>query len=278
MAHFDAWGYDLASARAGLPVPRLFLARLPADWPSAPASDSHKRLFLTAVLPLVLRANERIRRERASLRAIRARARHGIVPDLVERNWLADLAGRHGGSAGDLDALMSRVDVVPPSLALAQAALESGWGSSRFSRAGNALFGQWTYGKGSGMVPARRAPGARHEVRAFETLAGSIEAYMSNLNRHPAYDGLRRTRAELRRAGAVDGLALAAGLAAYSARGETYIEELRRLIRVNDLAALDSARLRAVPWRLRRYLARPLIPAARPETLRRSRIGGRSET
>ena len=124
-------------------------------------------------------------------------------------------------------------------MALAQAALESGWGTSRFAREANNLFGQWCFDEGCGMVPDRRIAGAQHEVRSFETVDAAIAAYFRNINSHPVYAPLRDIRQSARkRGGGLSGLDMAAGLTRYSERGEAYIDEVRQVIRVNDLEPL----------------------------------------
>lgn len=132
--------------------------------------------------------------------------------------------------------LLRRLDVVPADLALAQGAIESAWGSSRFAREGNNYFGHWCFEPGCGLVPKKRPAGAVHEVRVFDSPRASVARYMQNLNSHPAYTRLRRIREALRRDGKpLSGAALAAGLGGYSALGDTYVHRVRALIRQNEL-------------------------------------------
>lgn len=132
--------------------------------------------------------------------------------------------------------LVKKVDVVPPSLVLAQAALESAWGTSRFAAAGNNFFGQWCYTRGCGMVPNRRHQGMSHEVQIFETPFDSVASYIRNLNSHPAYKGFREKRAEQRsRSERLSGCYLAHGLTQYSEKGDAYVESIKLLIRANRL-------------------------------------------
>jgi Bax protein len=143
----------------------------------------------------------------------------------------------------DFDRLRERVDAVPPSLALAQAAIESGWGGSRFAQSGNALFGQWTW-KGQGIVPSRRNAGASHKIKSFGHLMEAVWGYVNNLNSHRAYRGLRERRLALSAAGRrLSGAELAGALAQYSERGDAYIGDLLSIIRQNGLEAFDSASL-----------------------------------
>ncbi len=137
--------------------------------------------------------------------------------------------------------LFNRVDVVPPSLALAQSANESAWGTSRFAREGRNFFGQWCFRKGCGLVPKKRDANKTHEVAAFDSPQESVRMYIRNLNSNSAYKGLRDIRAELRKANkAVTGHALAAGLKRYSERGMAYVSELRHMIATNKLAIYDT--------------------------------------
>lgn len=242
---FDELGYRLEAIRRGeASVPRLFLASLPRDMDTLPSADTRKRLFIRALLPLVLAANEAIWAKRERLLDLVARKRAGLPLNWAERVWLADLAAEHGVAAGDDARLVRRLDVVPPALALAQAAAESGWGTSRFAHHGNALFGQRTWSAGAGLVPERREADLRHEVKRFDGLEDAVRAYIKNLNCHPAYRDFRARRAEMRERGAeLDSAALASSLHRYAEAGADYIDTLRSIMRVNRLAELDSARL-----------------------------------
>ncbi len=215
-------------------VPPLALRRLPSDLDRLRV-EGKKALFLRSVLPLVLAENRRIRAERRVLDAWFA-APHGEVPEPVRA--IADAYG----VGGDLtepaaqEQLRRRVDVVPPALALAQAAIESGWGTSRFAREGNSLFGQWTWRAEDGIVPAQREEGKRHHVQAFPDLRASVRAYLHNLNTGHAYVELRRLRSAMRGRGDIlDPWRLAEGLARYSERGRVYVTEVQAMMRANAL-------------------------------------------
>ena len=243
---FSAAGFTLSDIRDGADVPRVLLARFPADLSSLSSVKTKKSLFIRSMLPLVLQANEKVRSDR--LRLLKLMVRDGQLGE-VNKKWLLKLADRYDAKGDDLKAIMKelkkRVDIVPPSLALAQGAEESGWGTSRFAVKGNAVFGQWTYKKGQGIVPEKRNEGAKHEVRAFEELRGSIEAYLFNLNTHRAYGKFRNRRAQLRSAGQdVTGVEMIKTLDRYSERGKAYIDTIRTIMRVNGMSAFDRARLR----------------------------------
>lgn len=236
-------GYTLDQVREfNKPVPRLRLAALPNGLADMRDPKRRKAVFLALVLPLVLEANAHIAVERRRLLYVSAMVKSGLSLPPGLQSWLDRLARRYKTRPDRLDVLLERVDVLPVSLALAQAAIESGWGTSRFAAQGNAIFGQWTTAGGKGLVPAERKEGMTHKVRAFDRLSESVTAYILNLNTHRAYRDLRALRREARRKGGQpDGVTLAAGLEPYSEKGEEYVELLRSLIRVNRLAALDDA-------------------------------------
>ncbi|NKI34791.1 Bax protein [Wenzhouxiangella sp. XN79A] len=204
-------------------------------------AEARKQAFFDYLAPRVRQANDEIRAERRRLLALQRRIETGQAPGWWERRWLNALARSYEldpdpqrSLAETVDALTLRVDTVPPALALVQAAVESGWGRSRFARQANNLFGHWCYEPGCGLVPARRDAGARHEVAAFESPRQSVERYLHNLNTHPPYAPFRQRRAALRaqerplRAGE-----LVEGLLQYSERRDAYVEEIETVLRVN---------------------------------------------
>ena len=132
--------------------------------------------------------------------------------------------------------LLKRVDTIPVPLALAQAATESAWGTSRFALEGNNIFGQWCYDEGCGIVPSRRRPDASHEVRAFDSIDAAVRAYFMNLNTHDRYRNFRDMRFQMRnQRGDLDALVLAYGLVGYSERGDKYVDEIQTIIQQNNL-------------------------------------------
>ena len=249
-AHFEQIDYDLANVRdAGNNVPRLYLDKLPADMADVPSVATRKRIFIKSVLPVVLRVNENILAARQRLQDLRATLDGGMSLTGEQREWLYQMAERYETNPYDWDAFMARVDIVPPSLAIAQAAEESGWGTSRFAREGNALFGQYTYKAAKGMLPEERANGRRHLVRVYSSLVEGVRSYMHNLNYHRAYGEFRSARNWLRaHAKRMDGHALAGELIRYSERGAAYVETIRHIIRANKLSPLDNARLHEDRW------------------------------
>jgi len=212
------------------------------DFTQYTAGAERKTQFFDYLLPLVRSENQAILSNRRALSDIIERG-HATW---AERRWLTHLAERYEltdfdpDSQEDRQTLLNRVDIVPPSMALAQAANESAWGTSRFARQGNNYFGQWCYQQGCGLVPNARNEGATHEVAAFDSPRESVRRYMNNINTHNAYRSLRQRRAALRAEGqGITGLALIPSLTRYSERGQAYVDELRHMIRGNDLHQLD---------------------------------------
>jgi len=206
-----------------------------------------KQTFFDFIEPYVHEVNREILQQRERLLDIRAKIRTGAALDNRELRVLSTLAEQYEVEADDLTGLdtitllLRRVDIVPVSLALAQAANESAWGTSRFAQDGNNFFGQWCYSDGCGLVPNRRRANATHEVRSFDSVADSVRAYILNLNTFPSYQMLRRIRQSLRQQDRkVDGVSLADGLESYSERGLDYIEELQSIIYANNLLELDG--------------------------------------
>lgn len=242
---FAGLGYDLDSVFSGDGrVPRIFFASLPPDIAEIREVRLRKSIFFKAVLPLILQVNEEILAERRRVWDLRYRLRLGQRLDALDRLWLAGRFEHYGIASGSIDRLLDRMDIIPPSLALAQSAEESGWGTSRFVREGNALFGQWVFSAKRHMTPARRDDGKTHRIKAFGDLIGSVRAYVGNLNTHRAYAAFRRDRAAMRANGRpIDGMALAGRLTRYSERGAGYVKTIRSIISVNRLRRLDDARL-----------------------------------
>ncbi|HNP34273.1 MAG TPA: glucosaminidase domain-containing protein [Woeseiaceae bacterium] len=218
------------------------------DFREFQAGPERKAAFFAFVQPLIEDENAAVLKVRRQLLAIADQEK----PGWLERRWLARLAAEYGledaehsdSSLNDrqlIAALLRRVDTVPLSLALAQSAKESGWGTSRFARKGNNLFGEWCFDQGCGHVPRARADDATHEVQAFLTPRRSVRSYVRNLNTHPEYAEFRRERAQLRNKNRpLSGILLAGTMSQYSERRDAYVEELKQLILSNKLENRQS--------------------------------------
>lgn len=223
------------------PLPDWALAPLP-DFSRYQETEVRKAHFFAFLFPRVVLANARILKLREHLKALKDRS---TLND-GEKQWLRQQCKRLDidapiGSAEMFKLLDRRMDIVPPSLVLAQAANESGWGTSRFARKGNNLFGQWCFQSGCGIVPKHRDDGASHEVASFNSPYQSIRSYITNLNRHDSYLQLRKMRESLRQDDKFpSGLTLAKGLGNYSQKGKTYVRDIMGMIRYNNLGYYDE--------------------------------------
>ena len=242
---FARINYDFDAVQAGhVSVPRLFVKSLPVDMRRIRAAKERKKLFLLSVLPLILRVNDEIWAERKKLIKLKKLVNNRVKLSAEDRLWLAVMENRYKVTRGDLGALELGMDIIPPSLALAQAAEESGWGTSRFVVEGNALFGQWTDSSKSGIIPLGRVINRNYRIKAFRTLLDGVRAYARNLNTHKAYRSFRAGRSELRRSGKIlSGQKLSLHLASYSERGENYIRSLQKIITSNSLEKFDRLKL-----------------------------------
>ncbi|MDC0661771.1 glucosaminidase domain-containing protein [Marinobacter sp. SS21] len=223
------------------PLPRWSQAPLP-EFSSYHDTIEKKAAFFAYLYPRIVLANSRVLIARQYL--LKLSQQDTLRPS--ELTWLKQQGDRlrvtaPAGSAESFAALRLRLDAIPPSLVMAQAANESAWGTSRFAREGNNLFGQWCFATGCGLVPQRRGEDQSHEVARFASPYHSISAYIQNLNRHRSYRHLRHIRAQARQAGQrPDGLSMAAGLSQYSERGDAYVQEIQGMIRFNNLGYFDQ--------------------------------------
>ena len=210
------------------------------DFKSIPAGKLRKTAFIDFLSPLITVENKRVSNQRLKLFSIREDIALSQPLTSSKKNWLSKTATAYrvttGTNTEKVARLTKRIDIIPPSLVLAQASIETAWGSSRFARQANNYFGQWCFNKGCGLVPLQRKNDAIHEVRSFNTPAESIRSYITNLNSHPAYNKLRQIRSDERNEGHyISGCKLTEGLEKYSELGLTYVESLKSIIRVNRL-------------------------------------------
>jgi len=248
----NAANFELKPIRRGnARVPRLFVEDLPDDFDSRMVVEQRKKAFVRTVLPLILKANEEVRNERRKLIAIEEQISSGREISESSQLWLDNLAEKYRTSPNDFVSLLRRVDMVSPTVALAQSIEESGWGRSRFARHGNALYGQRVWSKGAGFVPDERPEGEKFEVRAFDSLLDSVRSYVVNLNRHHAYEEYRAVRSRMRALEtSLHWEDLTATLINYSERREAYVETLSGLIRSNRLDQFEAAHLSSTPVEL----------------------------
>ena len=253
---FEELNYTPEAWQAGIrEVPRVYLPFIGDRWGPTTSKEitveNKKRLFFRGLAPLILRANELIMRDRNRLGDIKSSLSQNTPIAEKDQKWILKLAKLYKVNPvpdqvteSSIEELWEKVDIVPVSLALAQAAEESGWGTSRFAAEGNAVYGQWTWGKNAITPEQQRKELGNYGIASFETLQQSICAYMLNLNTHNAYASLRNKRTDLRKKGEnITGYVLAGQLTKYSERGEEYVKGLRSLMEYNRLSPADDAYL-----------------------------------
>ncbi len=236
---FEDTNYTLDDVRKKKLVKPVALTLLPGEIKMIENTNQRKEFFIQIVLPLILQENNNIRLDRKRLFSIINKSNNSDL----EKKWLEKKYKQYGIPSKDLSILKIRMDEIPVSLAIAQAAKETGWGTSRFAQEGNALFGQWTW-SGEGLKPKDSEKNEGHKVMKFNVLQASVRAYQRNLNTHSSYKNLRKARAELRDRGKpLDSLILAKYLNEYAETGEKYVEVLQQIIKQNSLKDFDDAKL-----------------------------------
>ena len=236
---FKDTNYSLKDVRKNKFVKPINLDLLPNEMKMIENTKKKKNLFIQIVLPLILKENTQIRLDRKKLFVILNKSNNSEG----EKKWLNMKFKQYGVKSKDLFTLKIRMDEVPISLAIAQAAKETGWGTSRFALEGNALFGQWTF-SGEGLKPLAIDGDENHKVMKFQILQASIRAYQRNLNTHSSYKKFRKLRALARENNEkLDSLILADSLDKYAATGKEYTEILKKIIKQNALKDFDDAKL-----------------------------------
>lgn len=238
----QAYSNDLGTENVGLILPEM---RAIQD------VQTKKDTFFSFLAPIVAAENNRIATERTWLKIVEGKVSAGAELSEQEIRLSQELARYYKVELDSvkpeaLDSaffllMFERVDTLPVSLVLAQAANESAWGTSRFAVDGNNLFGQWCFSQGCGLVPSGREAGAVHEVKVFDSVGESVASYFRNLNTHPQYESLRDIRSEYRYLGEMlDSSALVWGLEGYSIRGLSYVREINEMIQHNRLKQFDT--------------------------------------
>ena len=236
---FEDTDYKLSDVREKKLVKPIALTLLPAEIKMIENTKKRKEFFIQIVLPLVLKENNNIKLDRKRLFSIINKSHNSEL----EKKWLLTKYKQYGVTSKDLSTLKIRMDEIPVSLAIAQAAKETGWGTSRFAQEGNALFGQWTW-SGEGLKPKESEKNEGHKVMKFNVLQASVRAYQRNLNTHSSYKNFRKARAELRGIGKpLDSIILVKYLDKYAETGDTYTEVLQKIIEQNNLKDFDDAKL-----------------------------------
>ena len=236
---FKDTNYSLSEVRKSKKVKPIRLSLLPNEIKQIESSKKRKNLFIQIILPLILEENSLILVDRKRLFSILNKNQNSKK----EINWLNRKFKQYGVLNKDIPTLKVRMDIIPVSLAIAQAAKETGWGTSRFALEGNALFGQWTW-SGDGIKPAGAESDTKHKVMKFKVLKASVRAYQRNLNTHSSYKNFRQLRAQLRdESEKLDSLLLADQLDNYAETGKEYTKILKQIINQNSLKDFDDVKL-----------------------------------
>ena len=236
---FKDTGYNLRDVRKKKLVKPVSLTLLPQEMKMIENTKKRKDLFIQIILPLIIEENNNIKMDRIKLFKILNKSKN----TKMENKWLISKFKQYGVVNKDLSTLKIRMDEVPVSIAIAQAAKETGWGTSRFAQEGNALFGQWTW-SGEGIKPTDAEDDSTHKVMRFKVLQASVKAYQRNLNTHSSYKDFRSARAELRDEGKkLDSMILTEYLDKYAETGKKYVKVLQQIINQNHLTDFDDAKL-----------------------------------
>ncbi len=231
--------YDLGKVRSQKLVKPIYFTQFPRDLDALQSTKLKKETFIKIVLPLIVAENERIIADREKLLTLTEKK---FTTDL-EKQWIRQKLLEYKVKKGDLKQLVIRMDIIPTSIALAQAAKESGWGTSRFALEGNAIFGQWTW-SGQGIAPLDRESDKNHKILKFPILRASVKAYQNNLNTHKSYTKFRQKRLALRNKNKkIKGLELTDTLNNYAQTGSEYTKILNQIIKQNRLMDFEPVRL-----------------------------------
>ena len=236
---FKSTNYNLEDVRKNKLVKPVSLTLLPVEIKKIENTKKRKELFIQIILPLIIKENNNIKLNRKKLFSILNKSKN----TKKEKNWLYSKFKQYGVVNRDLSTLKIRMDEIPVSMVIAQAAKETGWGTSRFAQEGNALFGQWTW-SGEGIKPSGADDNSTHKVMKFKVLQASVKAYQRNLNTHTSYKEFRSARAEMRDEGSkLDSMILSEYLDKYAETGKEYVKILQKIIRQNNLTDFDDAKL-----------------------------------
>ena len=220
----------------------IIFSSLPDDFMEIQPVNERKKLFINTLLPIIYAENLKILEDRKKILDWWSESQGENFSRDFWPAWLFELSEKYDAADSNLGNLLIKVDVIPISMALSQAAIESGWGTSRYLREGNAVYGQYTFEKNKGIEPAKRDSSQKFFIRKFENLSESTKSYFKNINTHLAYEGLREERKKLRMNGEVlSGLKLADFLTSYSERKQEYVKDVKKIIESNNFMKFDNS-------------------------------------
>ncbi len=236
---FEDVEYDLRDVRYQKRVKPIYFTQFPKDLDEIKDVQLKKETFIKIVLPLVVAENDKILSDRSKLKQITSRK---MTTD-KEKLWLRQKLREYKVKNSDMEELKKRMDIIPVSIALAQAAKESGWGTSRFALEGNAIFGQWTW-TGQGIEPLNKNKNEGHKILRFPILRASVKAYKNNLNTHKGYSSFREKRYSFRKRNkSLKGVNLTDTLDKYAQTGKEYTKILEQIITQNNLTDFETVQL-----------------------------------
>ena len=245
---FTKYAYTIESVRKNKLVPDISINKFPKDFTSIKSTNDKKSLFIKSLLPLIIKENNKILLTNNRIKKI-----HNSTFKYISKDnalWLKKQFKKYKVSSHDINDLLIKVDTIPVSIALAQAAIESGWGTSRFVIEGNALFGQWSWFKGSGIVPEDRDSKETYEIKSFESLGRSVAAYMKNLNTNNNYSEFRVVRGNYKEnSNVINSIKLLKYLSSY-AENSQYSKILEKIIVKNNLQEFDEAKIYRLPYKV----------------------------
>ena len=239
LALFNDVEYDLKKVRREKLVKPIYFTQFPKDLDEISSIKLKKETFIKIVLPLVVAENQKILDDRRKFKIVSKKK----MTNEKEKLWLRQKFKEYKVTNGSVAELDTRMDIIPISIAIAQAAKESGWGTSRFALEGNAIFGQWTW-SGSGIAPLDRTKAQSHKVLRFPILRASVKAYKNNLNTHKSYKEFRDKRKKLRTKNkSIEGIKLIHTLESYAQTGSEYTKVLAQMMQQNSLDEFENVKL-----------------------------------
>ena len=222
----------------------IIFSSLPDDFMEIKSVNERKKLFINTLLPIIYSENLKILEDRKKILDWWNESQGENFSRDFWPSWLFELSEKYETSDSNLGNLLMKVDVIPISMALAQAAIESGWGTSRYLREGNAIYGQYTFEKDKGIRPERRESNEKFFIKKFSNLSESTRSYFKNINTHRAYVDFREERKKLRMNGVkLSGVKLVKFLTSYSERRDEYVKDVENIIQSNNFMKFDNSYL-----------------------------------
>jgi len=238
---FERYNFTIESFMNNSYENLIIFSSLPEDFLELEPARLKKSLFIKTILPIIFLENEKVLLERKKILEWWTETDGEQIKREFWPEWLKKISQKYSFDGENMGNLLMRIDIIPISLALSQAAVESGWGSSRYAREGNAMFGQYTYDAESGLIPKNRSEEKTFLIKKFLTLSDSVDSYIRNLNTHNAYSDFRKLRKNLRMNGeSISGDLLAEKLLNYSEKRELYIEDIKKVMRTNNFIKFDK--------------------------------------